>query len=95
MRESIICKVEGDDEYYHMANSPGVVFNNTPPEYQEFYKECYCGKKIRSWPHEWIQHPWPLNTNEIFETDFTWKDLKPCKKCERIREQMERDYWHF
>ncbi len=95
MREATICKVEGDDVYYHLEPEPGHIMSNDDPRFIAMSGErtTYCGKKIVSVPHEWINVPYGINSK--MRIDFTWGHLKPCPICEKNRREDEQSAWGF
>lgn len=96
MREAIICKVEGDDEYYHLVPQPGYIDERYSTEHIERSADLktYCDKKVSALPHEWCYAiPWSIRNP--YNVDFTWSHLKPCPKCEKNREKAERDAWGY
>ena len=94
MRESFMCKAEGDDEYYHQVNNPPYIKENCPPEFIErtANMETYCGKKVESIPHDWCYQSMPGHGNP-YETMFTWNKMKPCPECAKLRQEYEDQCW--
>lgn len=100
MREATMCKIEGDDEFYHLEPQPGYIGNTSiyPEKYIASSAEAhtYCGKRVISRPHEWYyDSEWRPGKTTSLRTDFTWGHLKPCPVCQKNREEDERKAWHF
>ena len=99
MREPIMCKIAGDDEYYHLTTSAGATHYCRPDDPPDVLKRMsedmhtYCDKPVSALPHEWIAEDWPPSCK--FRVDFTWGKLKPCPVCEKNREADERKAWGY
>jgi hypothetical protein len=95
MREATICKIEGDDEFYHLEAAPSPIMGNDDPRYIAMSCDTttYCDKKVVSRPHEWIDVPYGTHVN--LRVDFTWSKLKPCPVCEKNRKEDERSAWGY
>lgn len=95
MREATICKIEGDDEFYHLEPAPGHIMPTDDPRFiaTSCNTTTYCGKKVTSRPHTWLDVPYGTRTD--MRIDFTWKHLKPCPICERNRREDERSALGF
>lgn len=96
MRESVLCKVEGDEECYHYINEPAYLRNTDSQERiaTTCDIETYCGKIAKSVPHEWCYQE-NSNGKNPYQVMFTWDKMKLCPVCQKIREEEERSAWGF